>query len=311
MTEPLRHDATPVTPEDPLEGGWPELEHGVAQITDDVALFYVAQGDPALPLVVLLHGFPEHWYGWRHQIPALVEAGYRVVAPDMRGYDRSSKPEAVDDYTPERIGDDVAALLDALGADTAIVIGHDWGGVAAWMFAMRHPARLAHLLVMNMPHPAVFARSWKTFRQKLRSFYFYFFRMRRFAAFVYRRFRAWPQRLMLWWFAKRKPAWRTLDPYATAALRPGAMKAMMTYYTALLARDPDAILESVTRIEAPVSVVWGTKDPAFAVALATPGDALVAAAGFHLERIEGAGHFLHLERPIEVTAAILRALSRR
>ena len=292
-----------------MDGGWDGLREGVAKVAEGVELFYVEQGPEDGPLVVLLHGFPEHWYGWRHTIGPLVEAGYRVVAPDMRGYDRSSKPDEVEAYRAERIGDDVAGLLDALGAERAIVVGHDWGGVAAWMFAMRHPTRLARLVVLNMPHPARFAQAWGTFRQRVRSAYFYFFRLRRLAAFVYRRCFAFPQRFMLWFFARRVPAWRELAPYARAALRPGAMKAMMSYYTALLRKGAaDRIVAGVRPIEVPVRVIWGTKDPAFGEALATPDPAHVAPEHFRLTRIEGAGHFLHLERPDEVNAALLAAL---
>ncbi|MAC24919.1 MAG: epoxide hydrolase [Myxococcales bacterium] len=284
----------------------PGLEEGWADLATGVRLHWVAKGSG--PLVVLLHGFPEHWYGWRHAIEPLVEAGYRVLAPDLRGYNLSSKPAEVDAYHPEVLGDDVAALLDALGASEATVVGHDWGGAAAWFFAMRHPEKLTKLVVMNMPHPVVFAEAWKTLRQKLRSAYFYFFRLRSFAAFFYRRFRAFPQRFMLWFFARRKLAWRDLDPYARAALREGAMKAMMSYYTALLSRPPDETIALARKLEGkPVHVIWGTEDPAFAERLADPGEHVTPAATVH--RVVGAGHFLHLERPDEVNAALLAALA--
>ena len=284
-----------------LDGGWDGLESHRAELSTGVTLHYVSQGSG--PLVVLLHGFPEHWYGWRHQIPALVKAGFRVVAPDMRGYDLSDKPPNVEDYRLEILGDDVAGLIDALGESGAIVVGHDWGGVAAWMFAMRHPNKLRRLVVLNMPHPAVFAKAWSTVRQRIKSIYFYFFRLRRFAAFVYRRFNAFGQRFMLWWFARRKPTWKDLRPYARAGLQPDAMRSMMTYYTALLRRKPGDI--ELTVIEAPVHIIWGMDDPAFSPELADPGEHAPHAS---IDRHEGLGHFLHLEDPDRVTKALLAAL---
>lgn len=284
-----------------LDGGWDGLISARAELSTGVTLHYVTQGEG--PLVVLVHGFPEHWYGWRHQIPALVDAGFRVVAPDMRGYNLSDKPPNVEDYRLEKLGDDIGALVETLGESKAIVVGHDWGGVAAWMFAMRHPDKLAKLIVLNMPHPAVFAEAWGTLKQRLKSFYFYFFRMRRFAAFIYRRFNAFPQRLMLWWFARRKPKWKDLAPYARAGRQPGAMRSMMTYYTALLRRKPGDI--ELTKITAPVHVIWGMDDPAFSPELAEPGDHV---ANVTIHRQDGLGHFLHLENPERVNTALLQAL---
>src|SRR5829696_2535312 len=105
------------------------------------------------PLVVLLHAFPEFWYAWRHQIPALADAGYRGVAPDLPGYNTSDKPRRVRDYRPEVLAQEVADLIVALGADSAAVAGHDWGGVLAWLVAMHHLERVQRLVVLNAPHP--------------------------------------------------------------------------------------------------------------------------------------------------------------
>jgi epoxide hydrolase 4 len=116
-----------------------------------VRLHYVGAG--AGPLVVLLHGFPQLWIAWRYQIPALVEAGYRIVAPDLRGYNLSDRPPRVRDYRSAVLVSDVVELLDALGSDRARVVGHDWGGALAWWLAMDHPERMQRLVVLNAPHP--------------------------------------------------------------------------------------------------------------------------------------------------------------
>src|SRR5437763_1427807 len=128
------------------------LVHGTANL-GDVRLHYVEAGDG--PLVVLLHGFPEYWYSWRHQIPALAAAGFRVVAPDLRGYNLSSKPRRVRAYDVEYLARDVARLIECCGAErAAAVVGHDWGGGVAWTVAMRYPALLERLAILNVPHPA-------------------------------------------------------------------------------------------------------------------------------------------------------------
>src|SRR2546425_7799499 len=106
------------------------------------------------PLVLLLHGFPECWVSWRNQMPALAAAGFRAVAPDLRGYGKSDKPSGLDAYRIEVLARDVARLVEALGAERAHVVGHDWCGAVAWVFAMWHPERLDRLGILNAPHPA-------------------------------------------------------------------------------------------------------------------------------------------------------------
>jgi pimeloyl-ACP methyl ester carboxylesterase len=129
------------------------------------------------PLVVLLHGFPEFWYAWRHQIPALADAGYRVVAPDLRGYNTSDKPSRVRDYRPRVLVQDVADLIVALGAGSAAVAGHDWGGGLAWLLAMQHPKRVERLVLLNAPHPVRFLKGLRSPRQLRRSWYILAFQL--------------------------------------------------------------------------------------------------------------------------------------
>src|SRR5690242_12831972 len=129
------------------------------------------------PLVVLLHGFPEFWYTWRRQIPALAQAGFHAVAPDMRGYNLSDKPAGVRAYRVPALVEDVAGLIRACGAARATVIGHDWGGLVAWAFAMEHPEMLDRLVILNSPHPRAMARAIRTPRQFLKSWYMMFFQI--------------------------------------------------------------------------------------------------------------------------------------
>jgi pimeloyl-ACP methyl ester carboxylesterase len=123
------------------------------------------------PLVVLLHGFPEFWYAWRHQIPALAAVGFRVVALDLRGYNTSDKPARVRDYRPRVLAQEVADLIVALSAGSAAVAGHDWGGGLAWLLAMQHPKRVERLVVLNAPHPVRFLKGLGSPRQLRRSWY--------------------------------------------------------------------------------------------------------------------------------------------
>ena len=135
-----------------------------------------AAGPEDGPLVVLLHGFPEFWYGWRHQIAPLAEAGYRVMVPDQRGYNRSDAPGAMAAYDLDLLVDDVCAVIDAAGRDRAAVVGHDWGGTVGWYFAHTHPERLHRLAVLNMPHPHVLGKTLRAhLGQLLRSTYALFF----------------------------------------------------------------------------------------------------------------------------------------
>jgi pimeloyl-ACP methyl ester carboxylesterase len=129
------------------------------------------------PLLILLHGFPECWYSWRHQLEALATR-FRVVAPDLRGYNESDKPRGVRAYELGELVADVEALIEAFGATEAGIVGHDWGGGIAWTFAMERPHRTRRLAVLNCPHPALFAQALRTDRRQLaRSWYIFFFQI--------------------------------------------------------------------------------------------------------------------------------------
>ena len=127
-----------------------ELREGYARVGDQT-LHYVEAGDG--PLIVLLHGFPEFWFGWRLQIAPLAAAGFRVVAPDTRGYNLSSKPEGFEAYAVDLLAADIRGLIGELGAESALLVGHDWGGSIAWATAMNHPEVVDRLAILNAAHP--------------------------------------------------------------------------------------------------------------------------------------------------------------
>lgn len=251
----------------------PALRHGEAEVAPGIRLHYVESGEG--PLVVLLHGFPDFWYGWRRQIPALAAAGFRVVAPDLRGYNLSSKPPSVRDYGIRTLTEDVACLIERLGEKQARVVGHDLGAGVAWTFAMAHGERVARLAVLNGPHPErIRAQLLRDPVQLARSWYMFFFqfpwlpeqvlRMDDFGILA-RSIRDEP---------KRPGAVTPEDVarYREAWARPGALTAMIAWYRALFHPSTHVGMRA---IDAPVLVLWGEADIHLGPALAAPLPALV------------------------------------
>ena len=157
--------------------GLPGVREGYADL-GAVRLHYIEAGKG--PLVVLLHGFPEFWFSWRHQIPALAAAGFRVVAPDMRGYNLSSRPSGVAAYTTDRLAGDIRDLIRERDAKSAFLTGHDWGANVAWRTAMDHPEVVERLAILNVPHPRRMMQAWRNPRQLRRSWYTFSFNCRGF-----------------------------------------------------------------------------------------------------------------------------------
>ena len=277
-----------------------ELQHGFAQV-DGVRLHYVEAG--AGPLVLLLHGFPELWYGFRRQIPALAAAGFRVVAPDLRGYGRSDKPRGVSAYGMRELVRDVRVLIERLGATEASVVGHDWGAGIAWSFAMRHPEALTRLAILNGPHPMRLLEGLLTAKQVAKSWYMFFFQL------------PWLPEQMLRQ-ADYAALFATLEPsldgtflsaeeretYRSAFAEPGALTAMVNYYRALLRPWTAPRPRSV---DADVLVLWGERDPYLGRELAEPEPRWA-----HRARVEylPAGHFVQHDLPDEVNRRLIAFL---
>ncbi len=279
-----------------------ELAHRYADL-GDVRLHYVEAGEG--PLVLLLHGFPQFWYEWRHQIPALAETGFRVVAPDMRGYNLSDKPPGVGAYRVQVLARDVERLILACGEQTAAVVGHNWGAIVAWFAAMRYPERVGRLAILNVPHPARFMDGLLSPQQLLRSSYVFFFQIPWLPEEVIRAGNFTLLRSVL----RRDPVRpgaltaEDIERYTEAMARPGVLTATLNYYRALLRhpRDTQALLE---RIEAPVLVIWGEKDRALSRWLADP-PLLWVPNLLRVERLPEASHWVAEDRPREVNALLL------
>jgi pimeloyl-ACP methyl ester carboxylesterase len=279
-----------------------ELAHRYAEI-GDVRLHYVEAGEG--PLVLLLHGFPQFWYQWRHQIPALVEAGFRVVAPDMRGYNLSDKLPGVRAYRVELLARDVERLILACGERTATVVGHDWGAVVAWIAAMRHPERVQRLAILNVPHPARFLEGLLSPMQLLRSSYIFFFQIPRLPEKVIRAGDFALLRSVLGRDPVQSEAFAAedIERYVEAMAQSGALTATLNYYRALL-RKPGETRALLQRVEAPVLVIWGERDRFLSRRLAEPPHLWVPNL-VRVKRLPDASHWVAEDRPLEVNTLLL------
>jgi pimeloyl-ACP methyl ester carboxylesterase len=259
------------------------------------------------PLVVLLHGFPEHWYSWRRQIPALASAGYSVLAPDLRGFNRSDAPVGIDGYRIERLVADVTALVRASGHDRAHIVGHDWGGLVAWFVAATRPDMTATLTIVNAPHPTLYRRQlWRTL-QFARSAYVPFFLTPRLPEWLLSAGDGWMIRQMFLRGSARPGAFprEELDTHVAAALRPGALTAGLNYYRANVGRVTSGA--PLPRIQAPTLVVWGERDPALGIGLLEGLETLTSS--LHIVRLPDVGHWVQTEAPEALAEAIRRHIS--
>jgi pimeloyl-ACP methyl ester carboxylesterase len=215
-----------------------------------------ADGEP----VVLLHGFPEFWYGWRKQIGPLAAAGFRVIAPDQRGYNASDKPPRVEDYAIDKLAADVVAVLDHLGLPRAAVVGHDWGGGIGWWLALTRPDRLSRLVVLNCPHPEAMARAVTgDLGQLMRSWYIFAMQLPRLPEWGFRRngYRSLADTMR----QTSAPGTFTdaeLDVYRQAWAQPGALTGMVNWYRAAVRHSPP--IPQHPRVTVPTLLIWGGRD---------------------------------------------------
>ncbi len=278
------------------------LQEGFADL-GEVRLHYVEAGEG--PLVVLLHGFPEFWFGWRYQIPALAAAGFRVVAPDMRGYNLSSRPQGVTAYDTERLAADVRGLIHHLGAQSACLAGHDWGAAVAWVTAMNHPEVVRRLAILNVPHPRRLLAGLRHPRQLAKSWYMFAFQL---PWLPERMVRAQNWRLFRYGFEHdaRPGAFppQDIDRYIEAWSQPGATTAMINYYRAIFRQSPKRAEARIRRVEAPTLVIWGQRDRYLTPELAEPDRRDVP----NLERVvrlPTATHWVQHDEPERVSQLLI------
>lgn len=262
----------------------------------------IADGPPNGPVVVLLHGFPEFWYGWHRQIEPLAAAGFRVVIPDQRGYNLSSKPSGVAAYALAELVSDVIAITDQLGQEKIFLAGHDWGAAVAWSTALLYPQRVAKLAVLNVPHPSVMRRFLSTRpRQLLRSWYMFVFQLpwlpeALFSAF---NFRSGSRALV----GSSRPGTFTaedLGQYRAAWSQSGTLTGMINWYRALFrsrAKFPD------NTVRVPTRILWGERDAFLLAEMAH--ESLRYCTNAELFTFADATHWLQHEEPARVSDLLI------
>ena len=274
------------------------MEHRFAQLSG-VRIHYVEAGRG--PLVLLLHGFPEFWYSWRRQIPALAGAGFRVLAPDLRGYNLSDKPKGLENYRIDKIVGDVVGLIRHAGESRAAIVGHDWGGAIAWETAIRHPEVVQRLAILNCPHPAVFSRELHTWEQRARSWYMLYFQI------------PWLSELSILGSLKaifrgdvaRHGAFSASDlaEYYKAATRPGALTAALNYYRAAFRFERHRVLRTRPKIHAPTMLLWGEQDRYLGIRNTEGLEAWVS--DLRIVRLPHASHWVQADAPEEVSRLLV------
>ena len=261
--------------------------------------FHVATSGEGDRLALCLHGFPECWYSWRHQLPLLARLGYRAWAPDLRGYGESERPARCDDYAVEALMADVAGLIDASGARLTLLLAHDWGGIIVWYFAMRRLRPLERLVIMNLPHPGVMERALRTWRQLARSWYVLFFQIPRLpeALLRARNCRAIGDAFRKMAIDKARFPDEVLQVYRDNAAGPGALTAMINYYRALIrgggARRQQQLGYPV--IETPTLMIWGEHDSALGKETTYGTEAFVAK--LTIRYLPNVSHWVQQEAP--------------
>lgn len=303
------------------------IRHAYANV-NGIRLHYAETGS-GHDLVILLHGFPEFWYSWRHQLTALGKT-YHVVAPDMRGYNLSDKPAQVKDYSIDSLVEDVIGLIRHFGADKAAIVGHDWGAGVAWAVAQQHPEHVSKLAVLQVP-PAAVWRANITFRQLMRSWYMFFFQLPRIPEWaIGRKDFASLDRVFKETVARKESfSDSDIETYKKALSQPGALTGAVNYYRAnvrrLTSKQNTGALQASRpgpagteqgnsqpvgkrSIRVPTLFIFGEQD--FAILPETVrGVGEYIDAPYREVRIAHSGHWVQNEAVDEVNAALLDFLS--
>jgi pimeloyl-ACP methyl ester carboxylesterase len=263
------------------------------------------------PPVLLLHGFPDSWRLWRHQIPALAAAGHRVVAPDLRGFGETDKPAGVEEYRMRRLVGDVVGLLDALGVERAAVVGHDWGAALAWAVAIFVPDRVARLVAVSTGHPLAYAAAGLAQRQ--RSWYMLWFLFPGVAeqmlpADGWALFRRWA------WNGARPGQDPDADRQVADLSRPGALRAGLNWYRANIQPSNFVVDDVADRVLPPVACptmgIWSSHDFALTEAQMTGSERYVTG-DWRYERLDGVDHWVPVHAPDRLSDLLVDFLGRR
>lgn len=260
-------------------------------VTNGIRLHYVTQGEG--PLMLMLHGFPEFWYSWRQQISEFAK-DYKVVAIDLRGYNKSDKPQAQSAYVMSEFIKDVKGVINGLGYDRCVLVGHDWGGMIAWYFAYAHPEMLEQLIVLNIPHPAKFAQGFRTPQQLLRSAYIFFFQLPVLPELMFQSndYQAVESAFLGMAVDKNAFTKTDLEAYKDAAAQRGALTAMLNYYRNALTTFGQS---NWGVLDVPTLMIWGESDTALGKELTYGTEQYVK--DFQLKYIPNCSHWVQQEQP--------------
>jgi pimeloyl-ACP methyl ester carboxylesterase len=272
---------------------------------NNLRFHYAAIGRHDAPLVILLHGFPECWYEWARIMPRLAAEGdFRVVAPDMRGYNLTDKPDGIDNYTLDKLASDIDGLIHALGYTSAYLVAHDWGGGVAWQTATEYPQSIDKLVIINAPHPDRYSELIKSGSpQLLRSYYIFLFQLPILAEAMARltvRNSLKSSSIVPGAFSDD-----ALDVYENAIVQPGAITAMLNYYRAGVRHQPTSYSRD-RQITCPTLLIWGMKDFALVPELSEGLTRWVP--NLEVQQIDDSGHWVPEERPTLVTNSLLQFL---
>lgn len=273
--------------------------------TNGITLHVAAAGPEDGPLLVLLHGFPEFWYGWKNQIKPLADAGYRVIAPDQRGYNLSDKPDGIDSYRIDTLRDDIIGLITQFTDGKAIVIGHDWGGAVAWHLASTRPDYVEKLIAINIPHPHIMKTVTPVYPpQWLKSSYIAFFQLPDIpeASLKENDYETLDKAIGL---STRPEIFSSDDVsrYKEAWNQPGALTAMLNWYRAL---RKGSLAEKPAYETAPYRMIWGMEDRFLSRRLAKETERRCS--NGHLIFVDEASHWINHEKPAIVNQLILEYL---
>ncbi len=247
----------------------PKLEH-VNLPTNGIRLHVVQTGSRYGSLVILLHGFPEFWYGWRKQIQPLADAGFRVWVPDQRGYNLSDKPRGIAAYKIDELARDVVGLMDAAGGDKCYLAGHDWGAAVAWWIALHYPERLYKLAILNVPHPGVMLQTLSSSLTQLKKSWYMFFFQIPFLPEAILRNNDWERMVGLLRNSAKPGTFSNndIEQYIHAWWRKDAITSMLNWYRAVLQMPPK--ISADHRIRIPTLLLWGANDIALDRQMARP-----------------------------------------
>ncbi len=274
-----------------------------------IRMHYVTAGSG--PLVVLLHGFPECWYSWRHQIPVLSEH-FTVVAPDLRGFNDTDKPMFVWDYRIDVLVKDIITLIHAVGYDRAYIVGHDLGGLLSWYIGIHHPKFVERLIVLNVPHPVLFAESLHINPiQMFRSTYISLFQLPFIPELLISANNYAMLDVAMRGTAVNKEAFTDEDMqfYKNALKKPGAMTAALNWYRAfvILGGNMNTFLGKHKFVRVPTLLIWGEKDPFLGVGLTRGTERFVS--DLRVAYVPESAHWVQQEQPEIVNQYILDFLA--